>query len=220
MEGLQYNPEEAIGVLSRSDNVMAELINRAGPFRLEMRSMKSPFESLLQSIVYQQLSGKAAATILHRVLALFPKGQVSPEVLLQLADADLRAAGLSRAKLAAARDLAVKTTEGLVPTAEHLYAMTDEEVITRLTAVRGIGRWTAEMLLIFYLGRPDVLPVSDLGVRKGYRLVYKQEELPLPNALLSYGERWRPYRSVASWYLWRALDAAATLEGEAGSQIS
>ncbi|TFG43836.1 MAG: DNA-3-methyladenine glycosylase 2 family protein [Gemmatimonadales bacterium] len=168
----------------------------------------SPFEEVLESIVYQQLSGKAAATIYGRVRALFPPRRVlSPQALLDTPDEALRGAGLSRAKLAAARDLAAKTLEGVVPTAAALRRMPDDEIIERLTAVRGVGMWTVQMLLIFRLGRPDVLPIHDLGIQKGFQKTYRTRQWPKPERIERAGEKWRPFRSVASWYLWRATDA-------------
>ena len=204
---LAYDPQTAIATLSEADVRMERLIERIGPFGLEVREMLSPFQALMRSIVYQQLSGKAAATIYGRVLALFP-GEIPPEPqhLLDVPEDALRGAGLSRAKTAAVRDLAAKTLDGTVPSLAALRAMNDEEIILRLTAVRGVGRWTAEMLLIFRLGRPDVLPVHDLGVRRGFQRTYDLDDLPPPKTLLAHGERWKPYRSVASWYLWRAAD--------------
>jgi DNA-3-methyladenine glycosylase II len=191
----------------RKDPVMARLIARVGPLRLEPTGLLSPFDSLVQAITYQQLNGKAASTILGRVRALFPNPELlEPAVLLELTEEALRGAGLSRAKLAACRDLAERALDGTVPTAHVLSALTDDEIVERLTQVRGVGRWTAEMLLIFRLGRPDVLPVDDYGVRKGFAVAYGKRKLPTPKALAKFGERWRPYRSAASWYLWRALE--------------
>ena len=203
---LAYDPQTAIAALSEADVRMARLIERIGPFRLEVREMLSPFQAIMRSIVYQQLSGKAAATIYGRVLALFDESPPEPQHLLDASEDALRGAGLSRAKTAAVRDLAAKTLDGTVPSLTALRAMDDDEIITRLTAVRGVGRWTAEMLLIFRLGRPDVLPVHDLGVRRGFQRTYGLDVLPPPKLLLAHGERWAPYRSVASWYLWRAAD--------------
>jgi DNA-3-methyladenine glycosylase II len=145
--------------------------------------------------------------VIHRrVLDLFRRGRLRPQDILAVSEEELRGAGLSGAKLAALRDLAAKTLDGTVPALARLRRMDDEEIIERLTEVRGIGRWTAEMLLMFRLGRPDVLPVGDYAVRKGFALTYGLEEMPKPKVLESYGERWRPYRSVASWYMWRALE--------------
>lgn len=205
--GLTYDPEIAYRHVAASDLVMAALMGRVGEFTLRPAPTQSVFAALLQSIVYQQLSGKAASTILGRVTDLFaPHRFPRPRDLLEVDPSRLRQAGLSAAKTAALRDLAAKTLDGTVPSLARIRRMDDEEIIEHLTSVRGIGRWTAEMLLIFRLGRPDVLPVSDLGVRKGFGLVFRRGKLPEPPVLLRRAERWRPYRSVASWYLWRALE--------------
>jgi 3-methyladenine DNA glycosylase/8-oxoguanine DNA glycosylase len=168
---------------------------------------QSIFAALLRSIVYQQLSGKAAATIHGRVLALFaPKRHPTPDGLLAISEEQLRAAGLSRNKTAAVRDLARHTFEGTVPSVAEAHRLDDEALIERLTVVRGVGRWTAEMILIFRLGRPDVFPIDDLGVRKGFQRMLGMRRLPSPVTMTRRAERWRPYRSVASWYLWRACE--------------
>ena len=204
---LPFDPDEATRKLCTIDRKLARLIERTGPFTLRLEKMGSPFHALARAIVYQQLSGKAAATIFGRVQALFPKAKgLRPELLLQVPDESLRAAGMSGNKTAAIKDLAAKTLDGTVPTLASLQRMPDEEILSRLIQVRGIGPWTVEMLLMFRLGRPDVLPVSDLGVRSGFQLTYRTEELPSTKELLAYGERWRPFRSVASWYMWRAVD--------------
>jgi len=169
--------------------------------------MRSPFHTLMRSITYQQLSGKAAATILARVEALFPAERgATPELMLELPDAALRGAGLSRNKLLALKDLAAKTLDGTVPNLRVLQRLPDEDVIERLTEVRGVGRWTVEMLLIFTLGRPDVLPVTDLGIRKGFQQTYGMKRLPAISTLERAGRAWAPYRSFAAWYLWRSVD--------------
>jgi len=201
-----YDAQLAIAELARRDPPLGTLIERVGPYRLTLRDMRSPFLGLLRAIVYQQLSGKAAATIHGRLTALFERGEVTPAALLAMPPERLRAAGLSAAKAAAAYDLAEKTLAGIVPDADALTAMADEEIIERLVSVRGIGRWTVEMLLMFNLGRPDVLPVTDLGIRKGFMVTYGLAAMPTPSAVRLHGERWAPYRSVASWYLWRAVD--------------
>lgn len=189
------------------DRTLARLIRRIGPCTLKPERNCTPFQSLVQSVAYQQLTGKAAATILGRVKALFPAPRFpSPEDLLAIPDERLRGAGLSRAKVAAVKDIAAKTLDGVVPDLAEIRKMSDEEIIERLTTIRGVGRWTVEMLLIFRLGRPDVLPVTDYGVRKGFALAYGRDDLPTPGELLEHGERWRPYRTTAAWYLWRALD--------------
>ena len=187
---------------------MAELIARSRRYNITPAISVRPFDALAESIAYQQLSGKAAATIFGRVRALYPKRKwLDPKQLLATPDETLRAAGLSRAKTAALKDLAAKTIGGTVPSGRALVRMTDDEIITRLTTVRGIGRWTVEMLLLFDLGRPDVWPVDDYGVRKGFAKTFRRRKLPTPKQLMKFGEKWRPYRSVAAWYFWRALDA-------------
>jgi DNA-3-methyladenine glycosylase II len=192
---------------------MAELIARSRRYNITPALTIRPFDALAESIAYQQLSGKAAATIFGRVRALYPKRRwLDPEQLLATPDETLRAAGLSRAKTAALKDLAAKTIDGTVPAGRALIRMGDDEIITRLTAVRGIGRWTVEMLLLFDLGRPDVWPVDDYGVRKGFAKTFGRRKLPTPKQLMKFGEKWRPYRSVAAWYFWRALDTAEKLK--------
>jgi len=192
---------------------MAELIARSRRYNITPAVTIRPFDALAESIAYQQLSGKAAATIFGRVRALYPKRKwLDPEQLLATPDETLRAAGLSRAKTAALKDLAAKTIDGTVPAGRALIRMSDDEIITRLTAVRGIGRWTVEMLLLFDLGRPDVWPIDDYGVRKGFAKTFGRRKLPTPKQLMKFGEKWRPYRSVAAWYFWRALDTAEKLQ--------
>jgi 3-methyladenine DNA glycosylase/8-oxoguanine DNA glycosylase len=186
---------------------MAELVGRARRFEVNSEGKIRPFEALAESIAYQQLSGKAAATIWGRVRALFGKRKnLDPKDVLATSDEELRRAGLSRSKVAALKDLALKTLDGTVPTGRALARMSDEEIIQRLTTVRGIGRWTVEMLLLFDLGRLDVWPVGDYGVQKGFARTFKKRKLPTPKQLQKQGEKWRPYRSLAAWYFWRALD--------------
>lgn len=186
---------------------MGRVIEAVGPFRLSLDTLRDPFGSLAESIVYQQLTGKAAATIFSRVEKIYaPRRTLRPEDVLATPDEVLRAAGLSRAKTMALKDLAAKAIDGTVPAMKALQDLPDDDVVERLTAVRGIGRWTVEMLLLFRMGRPDVLPATDYGVQKGFARAYRKRTLPKPRALLEYGERWRPYRSVASWYLWRVLE--------------
>lgn len=191
--------------LARVDKVLAGLIKKVGPCRLKPKR-RSAYEALVQAVVFQQLNGTAATTILGRVKALFPGRFPAPEDLLGAPDEQLRGAGLSRAKVAALKDIAEKTLSGMVPGPRAIARMADAEIVEHLTAVRGVGPWTAEMFLIFTLGRPDVLPATDYGVRKGFAQVYGWKELPKPAELLAYGERWRPHRTVASWYFWRALE--------------
>ena len=193
--------------LAASHPKFAALIARSRPYEVKQNPSLRPFDALAESIAYQQLSGKAAATIFGRVRALYPKRKwFSPELILATADETFRGAGLSQNKTIALKDLAAKTIDGTVPTRAALDRMSDEEIIARLTTVRGIGRWTVEMLLLFDLGRPDVWPVHDYGVQKGYAKTFGKKKLPKPKELLAIGERWRPYRSVAAWYFWRALD--------------
>jgi DNA-3-methyladenine glycosylase II len=205
--GLAYDPELACQHLAEADPRLGELIARAGPFTMRPEPAQSMFAALVEAIVNQQLSGKAAATILGRVVALYrPRRFPRPQDLLDTPPERLRAAGLSAAKAIAVRDLAARTLDGTVPPMVRVRRMADEEIIERLTTVRGVGRWTVEMLLLFRLGRPDVLPLGDLGVRKGFALAFSRRVLSDPLVLSRRAERWRPYRSVASWYLWRALD--------------
>lgn len=204
---LDYDPAHAVRILRDADGRMARLIDLAGEFSLSPRHVKAPFPSLLRAIVYQQLSGKAAGTIHRRVLELFPgRGHPAPADFLAMPEERLRGAGLSRNKLLAARDLAEKVEQGEVPSLARLRGMDDEAVIEALTPVRGVGRWTVEMFLIFTLGRPDVLPVDDLGVRKGFVRLYGGEVASAAEPLRRQADAWRPYRSVASWYLWRAAE--------------
>jgi len=186
---------------------MAALIERSTRYKIEATPSIQPFDALAESIAYQQLSGKAAATIFGRVRALYPgRKYLDPEKILATPDETFRAAGLSRNKIAALKDLAAKTIDGAVPAGRALIRMSDDEIITRLTTVRGIGRWTVEMLLLFDLGRPDVWPVDDYGVRKGFAKTFGKRKLPKPKQLMKLGEKWRPHRSIAAWYFWRALD--------------
>lgn len=198
--------EEALLHLTRADKVLARLIQKVGPCGLKRRARRSPFEALVRAVAYQQLNGTAAATILGRVKALFPPPFPTAQALLDTPDEKLRAAGLSRAKVAAIKDIAAKTLEGVVPTARKIARMENEVILERLTVIRGVGPWTVEMLLMFTLGRMDVLPVTDYGVRKGFALTYQLKDLPSAAELLQHGEKWRPYRSIAAWYLWRAVD--------------
>ncbi len=190
---------------------MRRLICEIGPFTLQARVGRSPFESLARAIAYQQLHGKAAESILKRFIALFPGRRFpKPEELLLIKAQAIRSAGFSRPKVNALRDLAAKTLDGTVPPSRIVRTLDDDAIVERLIAVRGIGRWTVEMLLIFQLGRFDVLPVDDFGVRNGFRIAYGRRTMPTPKAVQRYGERWKPYRTVASWYLWRAADRAKT----------
>ena len=202
-----YDWDRALAHLRRRDRALNRIIDVVGARKpAGIGSAQTPFATLLRSIVYQQLSGKAAGSIHRRLLDLFPGRRPSARALLALDDAQLRAAGLSRSKVLSVRDLAAKAAARQLPSRRALDAMDDESIIERLTEIRGIGRWTVEMLLVFTLGRPDVLPVTDLGVRRGFMVCQGNGELPEPAELLAHGEVWRPYRSVASWYLWRATE--------------
>lgn len=203
---LPFDVVAATQDLRSSDAKLRKLIDRVGPCNLELQHMQNTFETLLESIVYQQLTGKAAATILGRVKDLYGSGFPSPQQVLDTTDDTIRAAGLSRAKLAAIKDLASKANDGLIPDIEHLNSMDDKQIIDTLTKVRGIGEWTVQMLLIFRLGRPDVMPINDYGIRKAFGNIYAKGELPPPAIVLKHAERWKPWRTLASWYLWRSLD--------------
>ena len=199
--------EKAIQHLTAADPVLGRLIASVGRCRLRADRRQTPFEALVEAVAHQQLTGRAARTILNRVKSLHPqKPFPSPDDLLRTPEEHLRAAGLSRAKTMAVKDISAKTLGGVVPEVKVLLRLADDEIVERLTTLRGVGRWTVEMLLIFKLGRPDVLPADDYGVRKGFALTYGKRQLPTAKVLLAHGERWRPYRSIASWYLWRALE--------------
>ena len=212
---VRYDVTLALQQLALADAKMGALIERVGPFALRVKSSHSPFEALLEAILYQQLHASAARAILGRLMALFDDLHPRPEQLLAAPEEALRAAGLSQGKLLALRDLATKTLDGTVPSLALIRRLPDEEIIERLSRVRGIGTWTAEMLLIFRLGRPDVFPMTDYGIRKGYLLTFGKTKagtpitadmLPKPEEMLRRAARWKPWRSVASWYLWRACD--------------
>jgi DNA-3-methyladenine glycosylase II len=213
---LPFDAEEALVHLRARDAKLGALIDGVGEFALRLDRSPSPFESLLESILYQQLHGKAAAT-LHRRVREYYHGDPSPQTLIDTPEEILRGCGVSGNKIKAMKDLAAKTLDGTVPSHAAIKKMSDADIVERLTEVRGIGPWTVEMLLIFRMGRPDVLPVTDYGVRKGYALTFMKvpktraltaEDLPKPDVVFKRGERWRPFRSVASWYLWRACDLA------------
>jgi DNA-3-methyladenine glycosylase II len=227
---LPYSPADAIAHLSAADPKLARLIARAGPFTMRLASQQSPFEALTESIIYQQLHGKAAAAIHARLLASFhPEPRTlnpepalyhpTPQQILDCPTPQLRSAGLSANKTLALRDLAAKTLDNTVPTLAKIRKMSDQAIIDHLTQVRGIGKWTVEMLLIFRLGRADVFPTTDYGVRKGFALTFQglkpttkvtPDLLPKPADMekRALTKHWSPYRSVASWYLWRACDLA------------
>jgi methylated-DNA-[protein]-cysteine S-methyltransferase len=205
-----FDAAEALEHLRGSDAALARLIDAVGPFRMRLTRTPSLFVALAESIVYQQLNGKAAATIFARVCALFPRAHEGPtaDQILRASDERLRGAGLSRSKLLSLRDLARRSRDGEIPSLAEVHRMENDAIIERLTQVRGIGRWTVEMLLMFRLGRPDVLPTDDFGIRKGYGLTFKKGVAPTREDLEKRGARWKPYRTVASWYLWRAVELA------------
>ncbi len=205
--------------LAKVDSVMRRLIREIGPYSLQTNSRRPPFEVLTRAIANQQLNGTAAETILRRLVALFPGRKFpTPDDLLTASEDNIRSVGFSRAKVAALRDLAAKTLDGTVPLARVIRKLDDDAIVARLTQVRGVGRWTVEMLLIFQLGRPDVLPVDDFGVRQGFRIAYGLADLPKPKELLLHGERWQPYRTAAAWYLWRAADRAKAAQQASGKK--
>jgi DNA-3-methyladenine glycosylase II len=206
---LPFDLRIAKAALASKDDHLARLIEETVEFQIEMESTDSPYEALLESIAYQSISGKAAATIFARIKALGSNARApTPQEMLKIRKPVLRKAGLSGAKILAMKDLAQKTIDGVVPTMEEAQHLSDEELIERLVSVRGIGAWTVEMFLIFRLGRPDVLPIHDLGVKKGWSVTYGKKSMPKPKELLAFGERWRPYRTLASWYMWRAFERA------------
>jgi 3-methyladenine DNA glycosylase/8-oxoguanine DNA glycosylase len=207
-DGVGFDPAVAVDHLRVHDEILARVIDAVGPFQLQPMGASSIFAALARAIVYQQLTGKAAATIFTRFCALFPGTDPTAEQVLAASEDELRGAGLSRSKLLSLRDLAGKTVSGEIPTLAEIQQMEDDAIIEQLTSVRGIGRWTAEMLLIFRLGRPDVLPADDYGIRKGFARAYAQGELPARKDVETYGVRWKPYRTVASWYLWRVAEQA------------
>ena len=200
-----FDTEDALTHLAASSVRMQRMLERVGPFHMQVRATPSVFAALAEAVVYQQLHGKAAATIFDRVCKLYPRSSktITAQGLMRIDDESLRGAGLSRNKLLALRDLAQKSIAREIPTIAQVAKLDNDTVIQQLTAVRGVGRWTVEMLLMFRLGRPDILPVDDFGIRKGYALTFGKKEMPAPRELARYGERWAPYRTVASWYLWQ-----------------
>jgi DNA-3-methyladenine glycosylase II len=202
---LRRGARRAIAHLTDTDPVLAKVIGRVGAFRLTPRAEGSHFDAVCRSIIYQQLSGKAAATIHGRVLGLYGGRPPRPDELAATSDEHLRAVGLSRQKLSYLKDLAVRVAGNELPI-ETLHELPDAEVIDALVRVKGIGRWTAQMFLMFRLGRPDVLPDLDLGIQKAIQRAYRLRKRPLPERVLRIGAPWAPYRTVASWYLWRSLE--------------
>ncbi len=196
---------EAEKELSKLCKRFAGVVKNHEPYPIKFAKNKDPYRALVRAVVFQQLSGKAATTIHNRVIALWPdKDHPEPEDILAIDPTLLRGAGLSRQKIAAVQDIAQKRIDGIIPQARALSRLPNEEIIQRLTAARGVGRWTVEMYLMFTLGRPDVLPIDDLGVRKGAEKLYRRSFTP--KELGAYGERWAPWRSAASWHLWRLMD--------------
>ena len=192
--------------LATRDPALGAIIERVGGNGFVSRPTRSAFESLTHSIVYQQLSGKAAETIFGRFRALYPGDFPEPHAVLATPHRKMRSAGLSEAKAKAIKDLAAHAERGVIPSIPELRQMEPDAIVEQLTVVRGVGRWTVEMLLLFRIGHPDVLPAHDLGIRKGLARIQRRRELPEPDAVMRRGERWRPFRSVASWYLWRAAE--------------
>ncbi len=206
---LPFDQVKAHEHLSQADKRLGRLIADIGEFPFKLDECDSVYESLLEAIAYQSISGKAAATIFGRIKALGSNGRCpTPEEIIAASPQALREAGLSFAKVAAMKDLAQKTIDGVVPSLEAAHKMSDEELVERLISVRGIGVWTVEMFLIFRLGRPDILPIHDYGVQKGFAILYRKKAIPKARELAAFGERWRPYRTVASWYMWRAVQRA------------
>ena len=203
--------KQADRFLASIDRDFAALIAQVGPSQLNIDKSREPYQALMSAVAHQQLHGNAAKAILGRVVALFPDHPFPPpDLFLARADEELRACGLSAAKLAAMRDIAAKTVSGVVPSRGSAARMENEALIERLTSLRGVGRWTVEMFLMFSLGRPDVLPIDDFGVREGYRKLKKLDAQPKPKALAEIGQAWAPYRSTAAWYLWRASEIKAS----------
>jgi DNA-3-methyladenine glycosylase II len=198
----------AVTHLRKSDPRLAAVIDSVGTCTFAPAEHLAHFTAISRSIVFQQLSGKAASTIYGRFAALFPDGTPVADALLDMPDETLRAVGLSRQKIGYLRDLSERVVAGAVPI-DTLHELSDDEIIAALTSVKGIGRWTAQMFLMFRLGRPDVLPDLDLGIQKGIQRAYRMRKLPTPKKVLEVGAKWAPYRTVASWYLWRSLDATA-----------
>jgi DNA-3-methyladenine glycosylase II len=195
--------------LSKRDPVLRKLIREHGKCSLKPEKRRPPFQSLVQAVAHQQLNGTAANTILRRFIKLFPARRFPrPEDLAKVSDEQIRACGFSFAKIKSIRDIAEKTLSGVVPSSRQIVELSDDEIVARLTEVRGVGRWTVEMLLIFQLGREDILPADDFGVRTGFRVAYKKREMPTPKELLAFGEKWKPHRTTAAWFLWCAADAA------------
>ena len=205
---LPFDIHEAVNALRSNDPRLGEAIDKLGSSSFTLRNDKEPFEALLRTIIYQQLAGSAARVIHGRVLAIAGNPRPDPKQLIRRRDATLAKAGLSRNKIAAVRDLARKCVSGEVPDFNSMRSMPDDDITEQLVKIRGIGPWTAQMLLMFNLGRPDVFPVSDLGIKKGYQAIFRTRTLPTEKVLLNRGRRWQPWRSVASCYLWKIADGS------------
>lgn len=206
-----FDTDDAFAHLCRRDRKLGAWMRRLGPISADPRWRKpfDPVDALARAILYQQLSGKAAATIVGRVEAAIASDRFHCDTLARIDDAALRGCGVSGNKMLALRDLARREEAGEIPSLRRMAGMSDDAIVTALVPIRGIGRWTVEMMLMFRLGRPDVLPIDDLGIRKGAQVVDKAEAMPTPKELAQRGERWGPFRSYASLYLWRIADAAA-----------
>ena len=201
--------QKALDHIRKVDRKMAKLMDKVGPFTLKPEKVKDPYQSLMKTIIYQQLNGKAAASIMAKFVALTPnKPHPAPEDILRLGIDGMRPAGVSRQKASYLMDLAAHAQRNEIPTTKALAKLDDDEIIDKLTVVKGVGVWTVQMYLMFTLGRLDVLPILDFGVRKGYATIYNKDPdlMPTPKELLAFGEIWRPYRTIPSWYLWRALE--------------
>jgi DNA-3-methyladenine glycosylase II len=206
---LPFDLDQAVKHLCACDDQIKQLIAELRPFEIDLNNTHSPYEVLTRAICYQSITRKAASTIYGRIKELGENGHPPPpEKMLALPTSKLRKAGLSAAKVKSMKDLAKKALAGIVPSHDEALKLSDQELVKRLISVRGIGAWTVEMFLIFRLGRPDVLPIHDLGVKKGWSVVYGKKHMPTPKELLKFGERWRPYRTIASWYMWRAFERA------------
>ena len=198
----------AINHLRSKDPRLAELIDQIGIIKLPARRSSDPYLALLETIAYQQLAGSAAKKIWERVIALFDQDGPRPDKLIALSEEELRSAGLSRSKAVSMREIAARTISGQVPDVQRMKSMSDEELFATLTQIRGVGPWTVEMLLMFTLRRPDIMPVTDYGIRKGFQMLYRKRQMPTPKQILKKAETWRPYRTAAALYLWRIADSA------------
>ncbi len=209
--------KESAAALASLDPEFGRLIKKMGPIQFSPKRTKHPYEALVEAVVYQQLTAKAAATIFGRLKALYPDNSFpTPEDLLGTSIEQLREVGLSRSKTASIHDIAQKSLDGTIPSMRTIAKMTEEEIVETLICIRGVGRWTAEMFLIFRLGRSDVLPVTDYGIQKGFMKVFRKRKLPTPEQLHRHGKRWHPHRTTAALYLWRALDTGESVKKDRG----